>query len=895
MITRPYLLLCLFLFLSAASSESATIRYGVLENGFQIHIQADEDLALTTVSMFFAAGRATDPDSLAGLAHLAEHLLTESCESLPDGELARQSALYSTYSNAYTRAGSVEFETQCLPQFLKDVLVLEVKRLGGGGIDENSFEREKSVVLEELAYRRRLSPFYQHLERLQQACYRGHPFGEKIAGTSETVGRIQLADYEAFCRDYIRPPRAALVIRGPVDLDLTYNLADSLFTIGTRSQSEFIEVPDFPPVRLTQVVSDDIGFDGVRVSVGSRVPLDSYENAAFVRSLGAMLETSRLGIGVGSVPGEALVYLNTFFRYNKPPQDKARHWGYLYQDFDPDQDAQHALGYIWKQLDEELEDLQDNALYEERRHKALAEPLTGNVGTLLVGGYRALKTEKIVATLAEMPQDKFQALADQYLSPAHGAVGVTHGRDSERQQAIDLATRVERGAEIHGDDALAELTAEDIQPVLEAYQRAGLEFVTITSLSNGLPVMYLELPGTAKVRMGGCRALPPLKVQRQGDKPGITHLYGSVVTYDDRQRRTAEKPKYRPKDLPFELDLHLDPGALEYSVAGPSDKTPRMAFHLARRLNSPEFNQEKWFLVSDNGRDYLERTAARPVMIARGWRWEQIFGSDYQDLGFFRPQAKTAEKTKYKDLVKLHKDVAGRSGQTVLFGAGDLPADEFVAALKKEFAGRDYYRDFTGPSPKVVIETGTPGRVVTELGRADVRLTLTFPPVSGRRKVDLAKVLLLETLLDQTLTGRLRENEGLTYSVFVMARPLSGLTLWEMQVTCQPGQAPLVLRVTREELTKITASGFSPDELARARLALTGRLIRLFNDQDDGFELLAQLGLFGGMPPDLLGRIAGLDAAAINAMAARVVSPDRFAFTAVGPMFEEDIEQFDLH
>jgi len=28
-------------------------------------------------------------------------------------------------------------------------------------------------------------------------------------------------------------------------------------------------------------------------------------------------------------------------------------------------------------------------------------------------------------------------------------------------------------------------------------------------------------------------------------------------------------------------------------------------------------------------------------------------------------------------------------------------------------------------------------------------------------------------------------------------------------------------------------------------------------------------------------------------MATRVVSPDRFAYTAVGPIFEEDIEQFE--
>ncbi len=895
MTTKTFLFLFLLLIFLAGSAISATIKSGRLENGFQIHIRSDENLSLTTVSMFFAAGRATDPDSLAGLAHLAEHLLTENSAAYPDGGLIRQSTLFSTYCNAYTSGGYIQFETQCLPEFLPQVLALEVERLGGGGMDEATFAREKSVVLEELAFRRKMSSFNQHLERLKQACYRGHPFGEKIGGTPETVGRIELADYEAFRQEYIQFRRAALVITGPVDPDLTYNLVDSLFTLGTRSESEYLEVPDYPPVRPHQVVSDDLDFDGVRVSIGARIPLDNIDNSAFVRSLGAMLGPSGLGISIDWVPGEALVFLNLYYNYLKPPKDKAMRLGYLYPDFDADQDAQNVLGILWRRLGEELENLEDPEQFAERLQIAAAEPLRGKVGSILVGGNQALDPDQIMTALAEMPQDRFLALAEQYLTPSRAGVGVTHGRDSERQQAIELAARVVRKEGIHGEDSLAELTAEEIQPVLEAYHRADLDFVTNDRLSNGLPVMYLELPGPSKVRMGGCRVLGPLKVQREGDKPGIVQLYRNVVSYDDRQRRTPDQSQYRPKRLPFEFDLGLAPGVLRYSVEGPGEKTPRMAFHLARRLSSSDFNQERWYRVSEHGREFLDGRAAIPWILARGWRLEQIFGPEYHDLGYYRTKAKTAEKTRFKDLVKLHENVAGKSGQTMLYGAGSLATEKFVAALEKEFGSRDGYRVFGGKYPDVVLEEGTPGRVVPELGRGDVLLTLTFPPETRRKKPDLAAILLLETLLDQTLTGRLRENEGLTYSVSVTARNLSGLTLWELSVTCQPGQAPLVLQVTREELEQIAASGFSLDDLARARLTLTGRLIRAFNDQDDGFEILARIGLFGGLPDDLLARIAGLKDTLINSMAARVVSPDRFAFTAVGPMFEEDIEQFEIH
>ncbi len=884
--------LCLVSEFAVAATTTTT----TLPNGMQVHIHADEDLALTRVGMFFAAGRGNDPDSLGGLAHLAEHLLTDSSPAYPDGGLMRQSTLYATYRNAYTSGSFMQFDTQCLPEFLPQLLTLEVERLLGSGLDESSFAREKAVVQEELAYRRRRTPWSRNLGDLYRACYPGHPFGKPVGGTAASVARITLADFEAFRERNILPRRAALVVTGPVDAEQTLALIDSLFVMGPDAAPEYLEVPRYPVVQPVQIVTDSADFMGVKVSLACRVPLAELDVAVLAVALPLFLDSTRFSIGRRVVPGEIIISLSTHFKYNRPPSASQQKYGYIYRDFDPNQDAQYALAHLWEGLDEEMGDLSDPELFANRRETALLYTADWGAdhGVAMVNGNTALTANEIQSVLTDLTYEQLAAFVLRYIAPDWAGVGVTHGSDSDRQQAIALADRIQRDEAAQGRDALADLTQAQIEPVLAAYGNAGLQLIHQVSLSNGIPLMYLELPGLTNTKLGGCRVLPPLKVQKRGSKPGIAQIYSMVVRYDDRQRRDPDEPQYRPRKLPYDLRLLLLPGQLRYSVYGPETKIKRMVFHLERRLKSQNFNQERWSRTLRFGHDYLADIANMPDMRAEEWRYEQVLGTKYFDLGFSHPDPDIMDKIRYKDLVKLHKNVAGPTGQTVLYGAGSLPLDELVAALEPSLGRRKKFKLFTDKPPAAATLTRITGRVVSNLSSSHVALKLTFPIDETAVRPDVATELLLQTVLRQALLGRVREAEGLTYAVRVDNQPLSGLMLREVQVTCQPGQAHLVLAAIREELNRITDSGFTEDEVARARLSLTGYLIRSCSDQDDGFNLLQRLAAFGPLPDDLLGDVAALDTDRVNELTRRALSADRFAFTAVGPMFEEDIEMFEM-
>jgi predicted Zn-dependent peptidase len=882
--------LCLAACLAVLPATAADLDE-TLPNGLRVRLRGNPDLQLAHVGMFFAAGRATDPDTLAGLAHLAEHLLTESSPAWPDGGLMRQATLWSTYRNAATSGSFMHFETRCLPEFLPRILEVEAERLRGSGLDEAAFAREKSVVLQELAYRARRGAWSAELEQLCQAAYAGHPLGEDVGGSPETLQRVTLADFEAFRARHVVPRRAVLVVSGPIDPDSTLALVRGVFREGAPAVSEPLELPPLPERRPVHVVTDSRDFDGVNVTVGCRIPLPNARAAILASALTDLLSVEGVAMGTLPLPGETLVWLRASFAYDRPPDDPSRHYGYVYQPFDPDQDAQEALAYIWRQVNEAVDGLADEKAFTARRDALDDGRSHFATGAAWINGNAVPTATQVKVVLEGLTGEAFAAFVQEALAPGQATVVVAHGRDSEREQAVRLAGRAAPGAAMGDADALASLTAAEIAPVLAAYGRSGAVTVERRDLSNGVPFLYMGGAGGATVRLGGWRRLPPQKVQRPGDKPGIADLYNWLVEYDDRQKRDPRDSRYRPRRLDYDLNMHLYPGRLHFSAEAPAGEVRQAALALARRLDSREFNQERWYRLTRLGADWLAESAARADRRAAGWRLERVLGSEWRDLGWYRPDPEIVADVRYKDLSGLHRQVAGETGAMVLFGQGDAALDEVLPAVEMAFGGRGRYRRDPAPAVEPPALDGPSGRVFTDPGRGDVRLTVTFPAAPGPAPGALDEWL-LRTALQQALQSRLREAEGLTYAVWVTSLPMAGATVWEVAVTCRPGQGPAVLQALRDEVRRIDGGGFTADELARARLAACGQLLDATDVPGIGLRLLDRLANLPPPPPDLLAGIMAVDDAALNAMAAAALDADAVTYTAVGPLLEEDLERY---
>lgn len=886
---------------SIDSTRTTTQLQSTLPNGLRVVVHSVPWERLVRIEVVYNAGAATDPDSLVGRAHLAEHLLTESGKQHPDGELIRLQSLYSAYRNAHTGSASMTFVSQCLPGFLPEILDLEADRMLGAVTDPVRFEREKRVVLEELAYRHRQSPGLEFLESMFRASYRGHRYGREVGGTPETVQRVDSGDFDNFQAERISPEKAVLVISGPVSGSSTMDLVREKFSFGPDAAPYLPETPEYPPAEAGQVISDALDFTGFQVGFACRIPLEDDRDAALAYSFVELLENSGLGMALWPVPGEAVLMVAVAVEYFRPPADSEKQYGMMYPDFNPDQDAQYALGYLWEKLGKALDRLGDPEAFDQARQRVLASlgqqdeaADTGSAtGQALINGNRYLDPQTMSQLLLAMTPADLYSFAGRYIIPERAVVGVGHGRDSGRLATIDLAERTDPGSKTNAGDSLDLLGADLIAPVIEAYRQADLFQFEATELPNGIPVHCLVIPDADQWHLGGIRTFTGLKDLSSGKRPGLDYLYNVVVPFDPKQKRN-ETNYEPPRRLPHHLRLNLQPCSLAYRAYGPVENASDVAGTIGRRLASREFNKDRWSAVLQWGSGNMEDVREWKRNAARSWRWSQLLGDDHPALSRWAPDPATASGAKYSDLKKLHGQVTGSVGNTALVAVGPLDS-EAVGELLADSFGRDGERQakWKAHRPRKV-EAQARGKVFPDLDKADVRLGISFAPQAIASPGDSlgTEVMLLETALQQTLMSRLREREGLTYAVFCNAYLVGGSILWEVEVTCQPAQAPRVLASLREELSRLGREGFTPDEWARTRLAMTSRALVAFATADEALDWMLDLATFGEVPADPMAKVFDIEHACINGMAAEILDADRFVFTVTGPLFEEDIDQF---
>lgn len=867
----------------------AAERATTLDNGLRVIVRSLPERSLVDVEIFFAAGSAVEPDSLAGLAHATEHMLCRYGAGPEAGALTRRHALLTLRSNANTSSTAMAFWSQCLPAFLPEVLALTAEQMRVGRVDSLGFARERQVVLEEAAYR---GAWLSSPTALAfGAGFPDHPIGRAVIGTDTTIGRLTGNDITAFARTRIQPATGVLIIEGPVDPAATMEQVRERF--GALPGDPTVPPPPAPPAAAARdLIVDNSSHDGYRMAAVSRVPLATPRDFVLLDLAVSYLQWGFGSISVDLLPGEAVVSASWHGQYYEPGDDE---WSD--RRFNPDEDVQNSWTWFWWRINGLIDDLADperKARLQTWLQKAVAdrsrEPLDrGILGRALVCGVSLPSTEESDGLLAGIGLIDLRDFLARNLTVERTATAVSHGRDSGRNVGRSLAGRVTRDHEVATADPLAALTAADIRPTLQAYRDAALLKLHLLHLGNGVPIICRQEPGADDWQLAGWRRLEAVDEVRAGKRPGLCELYNDIVPFEPEP--VTETRPLRP--WRFDSTFELDPaGGFRFQGACAPDSAAWLADAIDERLRSDRLNTSMWAAVRERAPDRFafERGAARNI--AAAWRCGQILGPEHPALSRWAPDPAMTAGLKYAALQKLHRRVAAPEGDLTLTAFGALPPDSVLAVLEPRFGRHGRYEPLPS-SPPPPGPGAIAGKIAFSPTETDVELTLAFPahrpdPAVSQPGLTL---LLLGELATQALDSRLRQQEGWTYHARCAIESTGGWALPEITVTCQPGQASAVFDLVRQELARL-GRGVDPDEFERARLHLLTRLLRSADDRTDLGDWLQFVTGFGPVPADPVAALLAIDSEDTAGAVASLLPEDRFVFTATGAIFEDDLGSF---
>lgn len=162
-------------------------------------------------------GGRDDPSGQEGLAHLLEHALFRGG---PEGDAeatARALARIGADANATTGHDDLRLDALVLPESIGPAARILGGILQAPRLDDGDVEHERQVVLQELAEH----PDEGGIgELLDAACWGRHPIARPIAGTRESIGRLEGAALRHAARRHLGPATTCAVAVGDADPDV---------------------------------------------------------------------------------------------------------------------------------------------------------------------------------------------------------------------------------------------------------------------------------------------------------------------------------------------------------------------------------------------------------------------------------------------------------------------------------------------------------------------------------------------------------------------------------------------------------------------------------------------------------------------------------------------------
>lgn len=192
-------------------------RHTTLANGLRIAAEIDPRGYSAAFGYFVRAGSRNEVDAESGLSHFLEHMMFKGTDRRTAEDVNRELDELGGQSNAYTTEEQTVYYSTVLPKF-QDRLVDLLTDMMGPKLDEEEFNTERQVILEEIAKYEDQPPFGA-FERGMEVYFGPRGLGRRVLGTSESIRDMTAERMRGYFNRRYRPENIVLAATGNVDFD----------------------------------------------------------------------------------------------------------------------------------------------------------------------------------------------------------------------------------------------------------------------------------------------------------------------------------------------------------------------------------------------------------------------------------------------------------------------------------------------------------------------------------------------------------------------------------------------------------------------------------------------------------------------------------------------------
>jgi len=205
---------------SAFATED--VRRTVLDNGLVVLTREVHTSPIVTAMIWYRVGSRNEELGHTGKSHFLEHMLFKGTDRFKKGQIDLITHRNGGGNNAFTSHDFTAYYFNFASDRWDVALEIEADRMVNCAFEQDEFEAEKKVVIEELKTGLD-SPWGLLLQDVEAAAFKIHPYRNPIVGWLQDVERATVEQQQAYYRKYYQPNNAILVIVGDFDTGQVLN------------------------------------------------------------------------------------------------------------------------------------------------------------------------------------------------------------------------------------------------------------------------------------------------------------------------------------------------------------------------------------------------------------------------------------------------------------------------------------------------------------------------------------------------------------------------------------------------------------------------------------------------------------------------------------------------
>jgi predicted Zn-dependent peptidase len=225
-----------------------------LENGLEVVAEINPDVHSVAFGFYVKAGARDETPEVSGVSHFLEHMAFKGTERFSAEDVNRIFDELGADYNAATGEESTVYYAATLPEYLPETFEIQSSILFPT-LRQDDFDMEKKVILEEIGMYAD-QPSSVAYDNAMQAHFAGHPLGQSVLGTTDSVGLLSSDQMRQYHREHYLAGNIVLAVTGHTDWPTIIELAGRHCAHWPKGRSERKVLPA-KPTPSTKYISKD--------------------------------------------------------------------------------------------------------------------------------------------------------------------------------------------------------------------------------------------------------------------------------------------------------------------------------------------------------------------------------------------------------------------------------------------------------------------------------------------------------------------------------------------------------------------------------------------------------------------------------------------------------------